>query len=117
MFIDSRIIVDCDPHGIQIMLCYQHGSKSNAYQGALMCPTRSLTWSGLHPSNLHLLNPKDLIELTFADYAKILKMIRIKSVVSYIDVIRKELKIMMHCGYKAEMQSLTPMQLMEKSFM
>ena len=116
-FLDGRIIVDCDPHGFSIMLCYQHGSKANAFQGQQMCPLRSLTWAALHASDLNLLNFKDLILLTKADYSKLLKMVKGSSsqVVKYLLFIRKELQVMMHSGYKAEMQSLSVEELALKS--
>ena len=93
------------------MLCYQHGSKSNAYQSHLMCPKRSLCWAGLHPSTLHFLAPKDLLFLSKRDYSKLLKMVgRCEGVVA------KELKVMMHVGYKAEMQALSDQKLADAVF-
>ncbi|KAI3642656.1 hypothetical protein MP228_012211 [Amoeboaphelidium protococcarum] len=109
------ILVDCDPHGIDIMRIYEFGSakhtrelhhqdgKSNLLQPIIP----SLKWIGLKPSHMLKYNlPQDqLIKLTEREVQIAQNYLTERH--QHMDgQVRRELTRMLKLGYKAEIQAL-----------
>ncbi|KAI8921132.1 Spo11/DNA topoisomerase VI subunit A [Powellomyces hirtus] len=82
-------LVDADPHGVEIFLCYKAGSKAMAFDCAnLSCP--GLSWLGVRPS--HWTSPQlkidfeKLLPLTDGDKRKARAMLRRQSLSSFRDI-------------------------------
>ncbi|KAI8817375.1 Spo11/DNA topoisomerase VI subunit A [Fimicolochytrium jonesii] len=72
-------LVDCDPHGLEIFLCYKSGSKAMAFdRDNLACP--SLHWLGVRPSDWsnprYGIDTEALLPLTPRDRRKALGMLK-----------------------------------------
>ncbi|KAI3645498.1 hypothetical protein MP228_008426 [Amoeboaphelidium protococcarum] len=109
------ILVDCDPHGIDIMRIYEFGSAKHTRElhhqagiSNLLQPIiPSLKWIGLKPSHISKYNlPQDqLIKLTEREVQIAQNYLTGRH--QHMDgQVRRELTRMLKLGYKAEIQAL-----------
>ncbi|XP_061908693.1 meiotic recombination protein SPO11 isoform X2 [Entelurus aequoreus] len=104
--VPTFILVDADPHGIEIMCIYKYGSVAMSYEArSLTIP--SVMWLGILPSDLHRLQvPRDaLIPLTKTDQQKLNSLLKRPYVAQQPEWL-KEMELMQKSKYKAEIQSL-----------
>ncbi|KAJ3009578.1 endodeoxyribonuclease, partial [Thoreauomyces humboldtii] len=99
-------LVDADPHGIEIYLCYQAGSKAMAFDGHnLACP--SLKWIGVRPSHWtasrYQVDFEKLLPLTDGDKRKVRGLLRRTSVLGLVEI-RRELGRLLRYGRKSEIE-------------
>ncbi|KAJ3412678.1 Mitochondrial oxaloacetate carrier protein [Chytridiales sp. JEL 0842] len=66
-------LFDCDGHGIDIMLCYKHGSMSMAFESANLATPR-LVWLGLKPSDQ--VPVEQMVRLTLNDRKKLYSLLK-----------------------------------------
>ncbi|XP_018416176.1 PREDICTED: meiotic recombination protein SPO11 [Nanorana parkeri] len=100
-------LVDCDPHGIEIMCIYKYGSVSMSFE-AHHLTVPSVAWLGLLPSDIERLNvpQRALIPLSEEDQKK-LRSLEKRPYVASQPLWKRELEIMTLRKMKAEIQSLT----------
>ncbi|KAJ3058112.1 hypothetical protein HDU98_005798 [Podochytrium sp. JEL0797] len=104
-------LFDCDPHGIEILLCYMFGSKKNAFESPhLAIPT--LHWLGVTPSDLnayshlfHASSPENLLPMDLKDRKKALSLLKRANVKSAGPVWR-QLQRLVWMGVKVEIQAV-----------
>ncbi|XP_017769371.1 PREDICTED: meiotic recombination protein SPO11 [Nicrophorus vespilloides] len=96
------ILADCDPYGIEIMLCYKYGSLSLHMFEELAVP--NARWLGVHPSELNLLNIA-CKKMTENDMRKI-RSIAKRSYMRSEPRIGEELKLLLKKRQKAEIEGL-----------
>ncbi|KAJ3163924.1 endodeoxyribonuclease [Geranomyces variabilis] len=110
--IPALALVDCDPHGIDIFLCYKLGSESLAFdRGTLACP--SLRWLGILPTDWttagaeaeNLLDSPALLPLTPHDRRKITSILR-RPALRTLPGVKRQLSRMMRYNRKSEIQAL-----------
>ncbi|KAI8593620.1 Spo11/DNA topoisomerase VI subunit A, partial [Geranomyces variabilis] len=110
--IPALALVDCDPHGIEIFLCYKLGSESLAFdRGTLACP--SLRWLGIRPTDWttagdeaeNLLDSPVLLPLTPHDRRKITSILR-RPALRTLPGVKRQLSRMMRYNRKSEIQAL-----------
>lgn len=95
-------LFDMDPWGFAIMMTYKFGSRRAAYDGMNMaCP--QLQWLGIRPSDLGLINKRNLLELTDTDRRRLNSILQETSLP---EEYRKELLIMKQKNVKAEIEAL-----------
>ena len=95
-------LFDMDPWGFAIMMTYKFGSRKAAYDGMNMaCP--QLQWLGIRPSELGIINKKNLLEMTDTDRRRLNSMLQETSLP---EEYRQELLIMKQKNVKAEIESL-----------
>lgn len=96
------ILCDADPHGIEIMLIYRHGSmQMSRCVDHLAVPQAQ--WIGLHPSDISCLGLQTLSLTTRNE-----KLIRHMLQRPYIsETIGSELQILLQTKRKAEIESLS----------
>ena len=99
------VLVDCDPHGIEILSVYRHGSLSLSYNSSnLVVP--QIRWFGLLVSDILDFNLKDsLIPLNDSDKKKI-KDLYSRPYIKQNSDWAKQLQSLESMGFKAEIQSL-----------
>ncbi|XP_037101441.1 meiotic recombination protein SPO11 [Syngnathus acus] len=100
------ILVDADPHGIEIMCVYKYGSVAMAFEAqSLTIP--SVMWLGLLPSDLERLQvPRNaLIPFTKADENKLGSLLKRPYITDRPEWL-KEMMLMQKNKLKAEIQSL-----------
>ncbi|KAI9360064.1 Spo11/DNA topoisomerase VI subunit A, partial [Zopfochytrium polystomum] len=94
-------LVDADPHGVDIWLCYKMGSKSMVFDAANLA-TPSVRWVGLKPSDRAV--PRNrLLPLTQRDKDKARAMLRRTDLAAPE---RRELSRMLWQNAKAEIQAV-----------
>ncbi|XP_040187152.1 meiotic recombination protein SPO11 [Rana temporaria] len=100
-------LVDCDPHGIEIMCIYKYGSVSMSFE-ARNLTVPSVAWLGLLPSDIERLYIPEqaLIPLSEEDQKK-LRSLEKRPYVSSQPLWKRELEIMSSRKMKAEIQALT----------
>ncbi|KAI3634489.1 hypothetical protein MIR68_007400 [Amoeboaphelidium protococcarum] len=109
------ILVDCDPHGIDIMRIYEFGSAKHTRElhhqagtsNLLQAIIPNLKWIGLKPSHIPKYNlPQDqLIKLTEREVQIAQNYLTGRH--QHMDSqVRRELTRMLKLGYKAEIQAL-----------
>ncbi|TPX71547.1 hypothetical protein SpCBS45565_g01020 [Spizellomyces sp. 'palustris'] len=103
-------LVDCDPHGIEIYLCYKFGSKAMAFDSDnLACPT--IRWIGLRPRDWvnteYQIDFNKLLVLTERDRRRALGMLRRGYIKQFTDIRIALSRILFH-GRKAEIQAVPP---------
>ncbi|KNC97947.1 uncharacterized protein SPPG_09422 [Spizellomyces punctatus DAOM BR117] len=103
-------LVDCDPHGIEIYLCYKFGSKAMAFDSHnLACPT--IRWIGLRPRDWintdYQIDFNKLLVLTERDRRRALGMLRRGYIKQFSDI-RTALSRILFYGRKAEIQAVPP---------
>ncbi|KAJ3152604.1 endodeoxyribonuclease [Geranomyces variabilis] len=112
LLIPALALVDCDPHGIDIFLCYKLGSESLAFdRGTLACP--SLRWLGIRPTDWttagaeaeNLLDSPALLPLTPHDRRKITSILR-RPALRTLPGVKRQLSRMMRYNRKSEIQAL-----------
>ncbi|XP_063744752.1 meiotic recombination protein SPO11 isoform X2 [Eleginops maclovinus] len=106
LHIPTFVLVDADPHGIEIMCIYKYGSLSMSFEAhSLSVP--SVMWLGLLPSDLQRLQvPQEaLIPLTKRDESKLISLLQRPYLTSQPDW-QKEMELMQQSKVKAEIQSL-----------
>ncbi|KAL8281123.1 hypothetical protein RQP46_006481 [Phenoliferia psychrophenolica] len=98
-------LVDADPHGLEILATYKHGSASLAFDRANLA-VPSIEWIGVKGTEWDALRiPRDeLLPLTKADRTKALKLLKREGLP---DEWRRELSYMLHLQRKAEIQVLS----------
>ncbi|ORY49952.1 DNA topoisomerase IV, alpha subunit [Rhizoclosmatium globosum] len=103
-------LFDCDPHGVEILLCYMFGSQKNAYESPHLA-TPSIIPLGLFPSDLNVYvgeirsNSASLIPMTLKDRKKCLAVIK-RCVFKSVKFVRKELQRLLWMGVKVEIQGV-----------
>ena len=103
-------LADFDPHGLQIVSTYKHGSKALAHENAqLIVPT--LRWLGLQsndlPHNEPTADDSGLLTLTHRDRTKAIQMLGTPVFTEEGETEwRTELQIMLILDMKAEIQIL-----------
>ncbi|KAJ3300450.1 endodeoxyribonuclease [Borealophlyctis nickersoniae] len=114
---ESRIpvlcLVDCDPHGLDIFLCYKIGSRAMAFD-ALNLATPRIRLLGLCPKDWTSagVDLDKLPPLTDRDRKKAISMLSRKSVQDCVDL-RRDLQKMLFYGRKAEIQAVDTELLVE----
>ncbi|XP_011301206.1 meiotic recombination protein SPO11 [Fopius arisanus] len=102
--IPAYILVDADPHGIDIMCVYKYGSSSLSWeQEHLACPT--IKWIGIYPSEVSKLRVQRM-PLTDADVTKLRGLKRR----SYLDEQLREELDFLWLG-KAEIEGMAEISL------
>ncbi|KAM8946280.1 meiotic recombination protein SPO11 [Pelodytes ibericus] len=101
------IMVDADPHGIEIMCIYKYGSLSMSFE-AHHLTVPSIAWLGLLPSDIErlIIPSAALIPLTAQDQRK-LSSLRERPYISSQPLWEREIEIMAASKMKAEIQVLT----------
>ncbi|NWU95799.1 SPO11 protein, partial [Upupa epops] len=101
------ILVDADPHGVEIMCVYKYGSVSMSFE-AHHLTVPSIKWLGILPSDLKRLNIQKevLIPFTKRDQNK-LSSIQNRPYIACQPTWKRELEIMAASKLKAEIQALT----------
>ncbi|NXO05114.1 SPO11 protein, partial [Rhinopomastus cyanomelas] len=101
------ILVDADPHGVEIMCIYKYGSVSMSFEAHLLT-VPSIKWLGILPSDLERLNihKEFLIPFTKQDQNK-LSSIQKRPYIACQPMWKRELEIMAASKLKAEIQVLT----------
>ncbi|KAJ3286230.1 endodeoxyribonuclease [Blyttiomyces sp. JEL0837] len=66
-FIPIFGLFDCDPHGVEIFLCYKYGSKAMAFD-SINLAIRTMRWLGLKPSDK--LDEDKILNMTDDDRVK-----------------------------------------------
>eukprot|EP00730_Choanoeca_flexa_P005518 TRINITY_DN11964_c0_g6_i1.p1 TRINITY_DN11964_c0_g6~~TRINITY_DN11964_c0_g6_i1.p1 ORF type:complete len:363 (+),score=53.07 TRINITY_DN11964_c0_g6_i1:519-1607(+) len=97
------VLVDCDPHGIAIMLSYKHGTAASAHcNKALSCP--SATWLGPTPHDLDRFQVPEtaFLDMEAGDHAKLDSIFGTYPDLEEEDAIRE----LGARNYKAELESL-----------
>ncbi|KAJ3183451.1 endodeoxyribonuclease [Geranomyces variabilis] len=114
--IPALALVDCDPYGIEIFLCYKIGSESLAFdRGTLACP--SLRWLGIRPTDWTtettaganaemLLDSPALLPLTPHDRRKITTMLLRRPALRTLPDLKGQLSRMLRYNRKSEIQAL-----------
>ncbi|KAJ3157592.1 endodeoxyribonuclease [Geranomyces michiganensis] len=114
--IPALALVDCDPHGVEIFLCYKAGSESMAFdRGALAC--NSLRWLGIRPTDWttkiaagvnggNLLDSPALLPLTSHDRRKIINMLTRRPALRTLPDVKRQLSRMLRYNRKSEIQAL-----------
>lgn len=116
-------LTDYDPDGVAIMSIFKHGSRTLAHETTqLSCP--SLRWLGLksldlpnrisgtgHSEVVESTDGKEhgLLKLSTRDRKKAIKMLEDGTILGETGIEaewRRELQVMLMCGYKAEMEIL-----------
>jgi meiotic recombination protein SPO11 len=100
-------LVDADPHGLEILLTYRHGSRALAHEAAaLACP--DVRWLGLRPSDLDRYDVPASARLPFAkgDAKKARELLEHPAVKADARWI-KEVQRMIDTETKAEIQALS----------
>ncbi|KAI9016959.1 Spo11/DNA topoisomerase VI subunit A [Gaertneriomyces semiglobifer] len=99
-------LMDCDPHGIAIYMCYKNGSSAMAFDAEnLACPR--LQWLGLTPRDWAEFNISQdrLLPLTKRDRTKAMSILKRDELCEQIGL-RRELARLLLCNHKAEIQAL-----------
>ena len=96
------LLVDGDPHGLEIMCIYTYGSVPMAWICEPLAVPR-IQWVGVHPSDFEQLGQDNLHDLTARDYSKI-KSILSRPYVS--DHIKHEIATMLEWEKKAEIEDV-----------
>ncbi|KAI9206680.1 Spo11/DNA topoisomerase VI subunit A [Polychytrium aggregatum] len=107
-------LVDCDPHGIDIFLCYKYGAQSTAYDSKSMTAP-SLSWIGMELADLSsVLHKHDsILALSDADARKIRSIRRLRPELARIESrVWRELEHMLRYGCKFEIELCSPEVLM-----
>lgn len=99
-------LVDCDPHGIEILLTYVVGSVNLAYHSGLS--TSSVAWLGVHVSDLQQygISEETLQPLTTHDIVKAQSLLQSEALIACTKW-WNELWRMLQNGKKAELQCLS----------
>ncbi|KAJ3045360.1 endodeoxyribonuclease [Rhizophlyctis rosea] len=99
-------LVDCDPHGLEIFLCYKIGSKAMAFDSHNLATPR-IQLLGLRPSDWipYGVDFEKLAVLSARDRKKALRMLEWCNVAAFPDV-RRDLQKMLFYGRKAEIQNV-----------
>ncbi|XP_060602471.1 meiotic recombination protein SPO11-like isoform X3 [Ruditapes philippinarum] len=100
------VLVDADPHGIEIMTVYKFGSKALSFESehlAVPC----IKWLGILPSDISRLGvpEKSLIALSKADKVKGEEILS-RPYISQYPQWKTEIEQMLESGKKAEIQAL-----------
>ncbi|XP_045159068.2 meiotic recombination protein SPO11-like [Mercenaria mercenaria] len=100
------VLVDADPHGIEIMTVYKFGSKALSFETehlAVPC----IKWLGILPSDIFRLGIPEtsLIPLSKADRIKGLELLS-RPYIQHYPLWRNEIENMLASGRKAEIQAL-----------
>ncbi|KAG0146804.1 hypothetical protein CROQUDRAFT_670968 [Cronartium quercuum f. sp. fusiforme G11] len=97
------VLVDCDPHGIEILSVYKFGSQRMAFQAGLA--VEKVEWVGVKCSEWERLSidPRLLLPLTAIDRAKAEQLKSRKDLPSEW---LNELSVLLETGLKAEIQVL-----------
>ncbi|KAJ1566524.1 Meiotic recombination protein W68, partial [Cladochytrium tenue] len=119
-------LVDGDPHGIHIYMCYKFGSQALAHDTARLA-TPSLCWVGLRPSDPTVSRDR-MLELTPRDRSLALSVLHDQKLAaatrhddthgrlhSRLDVreIRREMSFILHHNTKAEIEAIAVARLVE----
>ncbi|XP_018612134.1 meiotic recombination protein SPO11 [Scleropages formosus] len=101
------VLVDADPHGIEIMCIYKYGSVSMSFE-AQNLTVPSVKWLGLLPTDIERLRvPKDaLIPFTKKDESKLSSLLK-RPYAATQPAWRREMELMQKWKQKAEIQCLT----------
>ncbi|KAK4056765.1 endodeoxyribonuclease [Microbotryomycetes sp. JL221] len=104
--VDIFGLVDSDPHGIDILATYKHGSNALAFARDKLSVS-DIRWLGLKPSELgqQSVSNDQLLPLTLRDRKKALKMLKRTELDSSW---KRELEKVVHMQYKAELEVLSP---------
>ncbi|ESP02589.1 hypothetical protein LOTGIDRAFT_199608 [Lottia gigantea] len=99
-------LVDCDPHGFEIMAVYRFGSKAHASENHLLT-VPAIKWLGILPSEIPCLNipHSSLIKMTSKDQDKTAQLLT-RPYVKLNWKMEAEIQKMFQMGYKAEIQCL-----------
>ncbi|KAM0791460.1 hypothetical protein ACM66B_005914 [Microbotryomycetes sp. NB124-2] len=97
-------LFDADPHGIDILSTYQHGSRAMSFDNEAL-QVASIQWIGLQLSQLDAygVQKNELLPLTLADRRKALSLLKR---VELVEFCKRELERMLHLQYKAEIEVL-----------
>ncbi|XP_063701627.1 meiotic recombination protein SPO11 [Culicoides brevitarsis] len=101
LHIPAYILVDADPHGIEIMFTYRFGSLALAHLDQLAAP--SIQWIGLRPSDIVELQIPSL-SLTYEDIKKLDEMLERPYIT---EDLRSQLTEMRKTKKKAEIEALS----------
>jgi DNA topoisomerase VI subunit A len=101
LFFNGFILVDPDPHGFQIMVCYLLGTKCFSFLNNL---TARMKYIGVMPS--HLNDTKKLKRLSVSERAFSLRLLMELKSDSIERQVISELEKMLFIGYKGEIESL-----------
>ncbi|XP_026193130.1 meiotic recombination protein SPO11-like [Cyclospora cayetanensis] len=100
--LEAGYVGDYDPHGVQIFLTYQHGSKS--FEGRLLS-LPSLHWIGMLYRDTELLPPTALLQLGQRDTALLQSLLSHPGVLAN-KRLREECESMKKGGRKCEVEAL-----------
>ncbi|KAK3803868.1 hypothetical protein RRG08_029460 [Elysia crispata] len=100
------VLVDADPHGIEIMAVYKFGSMSQAYESQHLA-TPSIRWLGILPEDIYKLHiPKSTLSpLTPKDVQKC-KALKVRPYCKDDIAIKAQIDLLLEHEVKAEIQCL-----------
>lgn len=102
----KKVLVDCDPHGVRIMLTYKFGSKEMAFENASLA-TPNMLWMGLRPSDLGVYSVAEEEKLPLSQRdKKLLEQLLYDDAVVEHSTIGAELEKMAESGIKAEIEAV-----------
>lgn len=96
-------LVDCDPHGLDIMCMYRYGSISMAYDNHNLA-TPAMRWVGMCPSDMYRYEVTRKSELSESDWKK-LDEIKQRQYIQINEKICREINLFMERGEKAELSA------------
>lgn len=106
--IPTFALVDCDPHGIMIMLTYLHGSEEMAFEAATLAAP-AMQWLGLLPSDLSVysVDAAKKLPLTVRDKQQLEQLLVKPAVLELEDSqVAAEVEKMLASGIKAELEAV-----------
>lgn len=95
------ILVDADPHGIEIMCTYKYGSLMKVHNSEHLA-VPSIKWIGIHPSDIESLDVTR-VELTDADMKKVHELLQRPYMNPFL---KTQLQCLQHRRIKAEIESI-----------
>ncbi|TPX44741.1 hypothetical protein SeLEV6574_g04304 [Synchytrium endobioticum] len=106
-------LMDCDPHGLDILLTYKYGSTSMAFDSEGMA-VPGIEWVGVFASDFfkYGLNFDKLMPMTSRDRSKAHKLLQ-RECLQALPVYKRELSKAWHMGVKAEIQCMDAATLTE----
>ncbi|XP_033738650.1 meiotic recombination protein SPO11-like [Pecten maximus] len=104
--IPVMVLVDADPHGIEIMSIYKYGSRALSHE-SIYLTVPSLGWIGVLPSDVTRLgiDRANLLPMTKADRDKASEL-KSRPYYSQSTAFQREVDILLQTDYKAEIQCL-----------